>query len=142
MTTPSLEDCKKAVEQYLVDAKDLKVDQSKKVEKGANIVVDYVGRLEDGTVFDTSVESVAQACGLYTTQRDYSTGLPFTAGARQMIAGFDKAVIGMSVNETTTITIPATEAYGDATIAIPLSELPLKPDGSAYKAGESIMTQN
>jgi peptidylprolyl isomerase len=59
-----------------------------------------------------------------------------------MIPGFDKAVIGMSVNETKTITIPARDAYGETIVSIPLNQLPAKPDGSAYKAGESIPTQN
>lgn len=48
----------------------------------------------------------------------------------------------MVVGETKTITIAAAEAYGDALIAIPISQLPNKEDGSNYKAGESIMTMN
>jgi hypothetical protein len=78
-TTPSLEDCKIAVDTYLTGTKSLKIDSTKKVAKNSAIAVDYVGRLADGTVFDTSVESVAKACGLYTTQRNYSEGLAFTA---------------------------------------------------------------
>ncbi len=141
-TTPSLEDCKKAVDAHLADTKTQKIDATKKVETNKAIVVDYVGRLADGTVFDTSVESVAKACGLYTTQRNYAEWLPFTAGAGQMIAWFDKGVIDMAINETKTITIAAKDAYGEATVSIPLNQLPTKPDWSAYKAGESISTMN
>lgn len=69
---PSLADCKAAVDTYLTQTKEQKIDSTKKVTKNTKIVVDYVGRLADGTVFDTSVESVAKSCGLYTTQRNYN----------------------------------------------------------------------
>jgi FKBP-type peptidyl-prolyl cis-trans isomerase 2 len=140
--TPSLEDCKQAVEAHLATTKSLSIDTKKKITKDTDIVVDYVGRLADGTVFDTSVESVAKACGLYTSQRDYNEGLAFTAGAGQMIAGFDAGVIGMSVNETKTVTIASKDAYGAATVSFPIDQLPTKPDGSTYKAGDSITTMN
>lgn len=55
--------CVDAVKQYL-DAADFKGNGAK-VKQGDQVVVDYIGRLDDGTVFDTSVESVAQACGKY-----------------------------------------------------------------------------
>jgi FKBP-type peptidyl-prolyl cis-trans isomerase len=62
VTTPSLEECKAAVADYLTTTKSLQVDASKKIAKDNLVVVDYVGKLADGTVFDTSVESVAKAC--------------------------------------------------------------------------------
>lgn len=84
--TPTLEQCQTAVAQHLDTIKNLTIDESKTVASNSLISVDYVGRLEDGSVFDTSVESVAQGCGLFTPQRDYTSGLEFTAGAGQMIA--------------------------------------------------------
>ncbi len=140
--TPSLADCKSAVDEYLMTTKTLQINTSKKIVKNTPIVVDYIGRLADGTVFDTSVESVAKACGLYTAQRNYAEWLEFTAWAWQMIAGFDAGVIGMSTNETKTITISSKDAYGDATVSYPIAQLQAKPDGSAYAVGESIMTMN
>jgi peptidylprolyl isomerase len=41
-----------------------------------------------------------------------STPFEFTIGQNQVIAGFEKAVTGMKVGETKTVTIPAAEAYG------------------------------
>ncbi|MBF0931871.1 MAG: FKBP-type peptidyl-prolyl cis-trans isomerase, partial [candidate division SR1 bacterium] len=64
-------------------------------------------------VFDTSVESVAQASGKYNPNRNYSEGLSFKVGAGQMIAGFDAGVVGMKVGETKTVKIPAAQAYGE-----------------------------
>ena len=138
----SLEACKAAVTTYLEQTKLKTIDTSKKVKANTDIVVDYVWRLADGTVFDTSVESVAKACGLYTEQRNYTEWLPFTVWIGKMIAGFDKWVVGMSLNETKTVNILAADAYGADKISIPLSDLPTKPDGSSYKVGESIMTMN
>src|SRR5664280_3150418 len=91
---------------------DIIKDSSKKVENGDTISVDYVGKLEDGTVFDTSVKEAAIEAGIYTEMRNYEP-LTFTVGAGQMIAGFDEGVIGMKVGETKTLKITPEEAYGE-----------------------------
>lgn len=64
---------------------------------GDTVKVHYTGKLDDGTVFDSSAG------------RD---PLEFTVGAGQMIAGFDAGVNGMNVGETKTVTIPSDDAYG------------------------------
>lgn len=142
MIMPNVESCKKAVQDYLAWAKTSSIDTDNKVIVGSSIVVDYIGRLADGTVFDTSIESVAKACNVYTAGRNYTSGLPFVVWTGKMIAGFDQWVVNMSLHETKTLTIPSDQAYGSATIAIPISDLPTKSDGSSYKAGESIVTMN
>lgn len=67
------------------------------VEAGDTVAVDYTGRYENGTVFDTSIGREP---------------LEFKAGAGQMIRGFDAAVIGMAEGEEKTITLPPEDAYG------------------------------
>ncbi len=81
--------------------------------QGATVSVDYVGTLEDGTVFDTSIEAEAQKAwsGVYSANRNY-TPLTFTVGWGQMIQWFDEAVIGMKKGQTKTVTIPTDKAYG------------------------------
>ena len=69
-----------------------------KVETGNSIAVEYRGTLEDGTQFDAS---------------EGRGPLEFTAGAGQMIKGFDTAVIGMALNEEKTVTMEPSEAYGE-----------------------------
>ncbi len=64
---------------------------------GDTIKVHYTGTLDDGTVFDSSVGREP---------------LQFTIGLGQMIPGFDKGVVGLNLNESKTITIPADQAYG------------------------------
>ena len=59
--------------------------------------VHYTGKLDDGTVFDSS--------------RDREP-LEFTLGGGQAIPGFEEAVRDMEEGEETTVTIPPEEAYG------------------------------
>lgn len=94
-------ECKKAVEEYLSWA-DIN-GQWAEIKAWDNIVVDYIGRLEDWTVFDTSIESVAKACGSYSEGRDYTAWLPFEVWAWQMIKWFDEWVIGMKLWQTKTV---------------------------------------
>ena len=67
------------------------------VKQGDTVKVHYTGKLEDGTVFDTSIEREA---------------MQFTVGECQLIPGFEQAAIGMNPGESKTTRIPADEAYG------------------------------
>jgi FKBP-type peptidyl-prolyl cis-trans isomerase 2 len=64
---------------------------------GSMVKVHYTGTLEDGSVFDSSL------------QRE---PLEFKLGCEQVIPGFEEAVLSMNVGETKTVTIPADKAYG------------------------------
>lgn len=66
--------------------------------EGDTVTVNYTGSLDDGTVFDSSVGG---------------DPLTFVIGDGTMIVGFDKAVRGMEVGETKTVTIHPDEAYGE-----------------------------
>lgn len=66
-------------------------------KKGDKVKVHYTGKLDDGTVFDSSVG------------RD---PLEFTLGSGQIIPGFDTGVTGMNIGESKTVKIPSMEAYG------------------------------
>ncbi|WP_367116332.1 peptidylprolyl isomerase [Methanothermococcus sp.] len=81
------------------------------VKNGTTVCVDYIGKFENGTVFDTSIKSVAIKNGIYNPNREYKP-LNFTVGKGQLIKGFENAVIGMHVGENKTVTIPPEEAYG------------------------------
>ncbi len=131
--------CVESVKQYLENA-DMQWKWAKVAQWDA-IVVDYIWRLEDGSVFDTSVESVAQGCDSYNPQRDYNSWLPFTVGAGQMIAGFDAGVLDMKLWQTKTIKIPAAEAYGerDESYLIPIPKSSFSWADS-LQPGEQVMT--
>ncbi|MDI9395062.1 MAG: peptidylprolyl isomerase [Euryarchaeota archaeon] len=87
-------------------------NSDKKVEKGDVVSVHYVGKLEDGTVFDTSEKEAALDAGIYNEMRDYKP-LTFTVGAGQMIKGFDEGVVSMKMGEEKTLKISPEEAYGE-----------------------------
>ncbi|MDR0860058.1 MAG: peptidylprolyl isomerase [Candidatus Peribacteria bacterium] len=104
--------CPEAIQAYL-DQANLVGEGDTTIKTDDAIVVDYIGRLADGTVFDTSVESVAKACGVYNTNRNYNEGLAFTVGTQGIIQGFNSGALGMKLNQTKTVTVPAKEAYGE-----------------------------
>ncbi len=83
---------------------------------GDRVVVEYVGRFEDGTVFGTSKYAVAADHGLAAAEDrgpdDYGP-LAFTVGAGEVIEGLDDAVRELSVGETATVTVPPEAAYGE-----------------------------
>lgn len=101
------------------------ISEIKAVETGDRVSVEYIGMLDDGTVFDTS---------------EGRSLLEFTAGAGQMIVGFDSAVIGMIEGEEKIVRIRFQEAYGehrsDLLKEIPKSELP-----SGVKLGDTFTVQ-
>ncbi len=71
------------------------------IKKGDKVKVDYEGRLEDGTVFDSSQHG------------DHSHPLEFEVGSGQVIKGFDEAVVGMKKGGEKEITIEPKDAYGE-----------------------------
>ena len=68
-----------------------------KVKANDKVRVHYKGSLSDGVMFDSS------------EGRD---PLEFTIGSGQIIPGCENGVIGMQVDESKTLNIPAAEAYG------------------------------
>jgi FKBP-type peptidyl-prolyl cis-trans isomerase 2 len=83
------------------------------VIKGDLVTIDYVGKFEDGTVFDTSIESVAKKAGIYNRKRIYEP-IEFRVGSGAMIEGFEEAVLGMEMGNKKNVQIPPEKAYGQA----------------------------
>ena len=64
---------------------------------GDKVKVHFSGSLEDGTVFGSTMNEEP---------------FEFTIGEKNMLPGFENAVIGMHEGDTKTITLPPEEAYG------------------------------
>lgn len=71
---------------------------SRMVQPGDKIKVDYIGALEDGTTFDSSISK----------KEPYSIEI----GTGKVIKGWEKGVIGMKVGEKRKLTIAPELAYG------------------------------
>ncbi|MFC6988534.1 peptidylprolyl isomerase [Haloplanus sp. GCM10025708] len=86
------------------------------IATGDSVTLEYTGRLDDGTVFDTSIESVAEETGLADAQpdREYSP-LTVEMGEGQIIPGLEEALSGLTESETRTVTVPPEKGYGEWT---------------------------
>ena len=74
-----------------------KEETVEQVKHGDTVKIHYTGKLEDGTIFDTSAK------------RD---PLQFIIGAGQVVSGFEQAIVGMNPSESKTVKVPADKAYG------------------------------
>ena len=77
---------------------DLRVGDGATAKTGDSVTVNYVGWLQDGTKFDSSI--------------DRGQTFDFTIGAGNVIPGWDEGVAGMRVNGTRLLGIPPELGYG------------------------------
>ena len=82
------------------------------VKKGDTVKVEYVGRYDDGDVFDSSREEVAVEAEIAHPNREYEP-LEFEVGAGEVVQGFDEGVVGMEEGEDKEITVPPEKGYGE-----------------------------
>ena len=71
-----------------------------KIKNGDTVSVNYTCKLEDGTIFDSSLVEGREP-------------LNAVLGQGQLISGFEKGLLEMSVGEKKTVEIEHTEAYGE-----------------------------
>lgn len=97
-------------------------------KKGDTVKVNYTGRLADGTIFDTTAKKKP---------------LLLMIGKKDVIEGFEEAVIGMVAGEHKTITIPEEKGYGPTNPklieTIKRSDL---PDNVTFEVGTQIEITN
>jgi peptidylprolyl isomerase len=98
-----------------------------KAKNGDTVKVHYTGKLEDGTVFDSS---------------ESRKPLEFTIGQGAVIPGFEQAVVGMSPGESKTEKVSADRAFGpyreDLVVDIDRERIPGEVDP---KAGQRLQVQ-
>ena len=99
-----------------------------KIKNGDNVSVHYTGKLEDGSVFDTSLAEGREP-------------LTVTLGQGQLIPGFENGLIDMTAGEMKTIEIEPENAYGDINPQL-MSEIPLSQVPEGVKTGDMLQGQN
>ena len=82
---------------------------------GDRVAIHYQGTLDDGSVFDSSLER---------------TPLEFVIGSGELLQGFEEAVQGLVVDGSALVRIPPAEAYGqiDANAPQPVDLSLLPPE--------------
>lgn len=75
-------------------------------KNGDTLVMNYTGRLINGTVFDSNV----------LPKFGHVEPFKFTLGAGQVIKGWDEGLLGMKVGEKKTLTIPPEKGYGSRAV--------------------------
>lgn len=81
------------------------------IKKGDVVKVDYTGRLEDGTIFDTTIEEDARKGNIYDEKIKYKPAV-LIVGGEQAIEGLEEAIMKMEVGEEKEVNIPYQKAFG------------------------------
>ena len=89
-----------------------------KPKAGTGVFIHYAGFLENGTLFDSSIESVCKTFGTFDPNRAAQNGyqpIPFQAGKKDgMIPGFIEGIEQLSFGDKAVIFIPSKLGYGEA----------------------------
>lgn len=100
----------------------------RKIQTGDTIKVNYTGKLEDGTIFDSSLN-------------EGRTPLEVTIGGGQLITGFENALHNMEQNEKKVVEIEPEEGYGpyrsEMVFDIPKTQFP-----ENVKVGDVLNSQS
>jgi peptidylprolyl isomerase len=93
-------------------------------KEGDTVRVHYTGKLEDGTVFDTSEDGAS---------------MEFKIGSGDLLKTFEQGIIGMSVGDKKTIHIPMAEAYGPRKDEMIFEfDMARAPEGFAPEIGQEL----
>lgn len=88
-------------------------------QKGDRVQIDYTGTLEDGTIFDSTLEEeCGDQCSTDSCEDEgcgcgESGPMELTIGNEDFFPQIEEALIGMAPGEKKTVVIPAAEAFGD-----------------------------
>jgi FKBP-type peptidyl-prolyl cis-trans isomerase len=90
----------------------------KKPSAGTNVFIHYAGYLENGSLFDSSIQDILKTYGKLDESRAAQGGyqpIPFQAGAKEgLIPGFIEGIEQLSFGDKATIFIPSKLGYGEA----------------------------
>lgn len=100
------------------------------IENGDFIKINYTGRFEDGTIFDTTYEEVAKEHDIYDENIRYGA-YTIIVGAKHVVDGLDEDFIGKDVGYHGTVKVPPDKGYGERQTELvktyPISRFTEKP---------------
>ena len=96
----------------------------KKIQAGNTVKVNYTGKLEDGSIFDSSLNEGREP-------------LEVTVGQGQLIKGLEDGLFDMSEGETKTVEIEPSEAYGEINIEL-INSVPRANVPEGVQEGEML----
>ena len=94
-----------------------KKGNGQKVEIGRQVAINYTGRLLNGKVFDTSLESVAKENEIYDSRRPYEP-LSYRVGEQSLIRGWEKGIMNQPAGSKLTLIIPSALGYGPQDLGV------------------------
>lgn len=84
------------------------------IQEGDSVTISFIGRLDDGTIFDTTNEALAEAEGLDEEKQDRDfQPLKLTIGNGRIIEGLEEELKGLEAGDQKTLRIPPDRAYGE-----------------------------
>lgn len=98
----------------------------KKVDVNSTVTVNYTGKLEDGSVFDSSLNEGREP-------------LTATLGQGNLIPGFEKGLLEMQEGDKKTINIPFDQAYGTRREEL-IAEVPRDRVPEGVEVGQMLQT--
>ena len=126
-------------------------------KKGDKVIINFTGKLEDGSVFDSTFEDeecnsedCADGCsGDESDSDDCGCGcgesgpMELTLGKGEFFPQVEEALVGMSVGEKKTVVVLAKDAFGEydteRVFSAPRSEL---PEGMKPEVGDEFSLSN
>lgn len=90
-----------------------KEGEGENAKPGDQVAVNYVGRVLDGEIFDTSIKEVAQKNNRYNPAREPYEPYKFTLGLGQVIYGWDEGIGLLNKGAKATLYIPSPMGYGE-----------------------------
>jgi len=117
------------------------------VQNGSTVTINFVGRLDDGSIFDTTYQQGGCGCGEESCDDEGCGPTPgpytFTLGAGAFFPAVEEALLGMNPGERTSVTVPFSEAFGeydeDLIFHVPHADL---PEGMAPQVGDEFVLTN
>ncbi|MEI7597521.1 MAG: FKBP-type peptidyl-prolyl cis-trans isomerase [Bacteroidota bacterium] len=99
----------------------------KEIKKGSKVSVHFIGKFEDGEIFDSS----------YDTEP-----LDFEVGTGDIVKGFEDGIMGMKAGEKKSFPVSCEDGYGlfddELVIEVPKEEI---PEGEEIKPGVVIFLE-